>query len=510
MCGIFGLVNKAGKKPGLECLEKALRHLSHRGPDGQGTFNDGPLGMAHCRLAVFDTSAAGRQPMTYGKHTLVFNGAIYNFPELRKELNRYGYRFQTKTDTEVLLAAYQHWGENCVHHFNGMWSFAIYNRKNKELFCSRDRFGIRPFYYWDHNNYFAFASEIKAFKAIPEFRPQLNKVRAYEFLALGWQNHTDQCMLEEIQQLPAGSSATFNLSNHRLEIKRYYAVKEHIPKLQSEPFESRKQHFHNLFLDAVRLRLRSDVPVALSLSGGMDSSSVLAAQRQLQPGKPLSCFAVGFPGTSFDETLFVNAMIEHSPSPLQSLSPSFEDIVSGMETTCRFHDEPIASAAVIAHFLMLRAISQKGYKVMLNGQGADEILGGYDKFYWPFFKELAKRRPWALPREIAGYLKKSPLTLSDAWLRLWKSHFRPAAPPSWLQYDFVPKPEQRFQRSLDQDVAACSNNLLREVGLPVLLQYEDRNAMAHGVESRLPFLDHRMVEYSLGLPAEDKIRYGGA
>ena len=181
--------------------------------------------------------------------------------------------------------------------------------------------------------------------------------------------------------------------------------------------------------------------------------------------------------------------------------------MAGLDQTCRHQDEPIASAAVIAHFLLMGFIRRHGFKVMLNGQGADEILGGYDKFYWPFFKELARSRPWQLPAEAAGLLRRSPPTLSDAWRRYRQYRSTPAT-PDWIQPAFARNPEQLSRRSPDTDVAACSRNLIREVGLPVLLHYEDRNAMAHGVESRLPFLDHRLVEYSLSLPAEDKIHFG--
>jgi len=506
MCGIFGLIHKDKTPVPSETLEKALRLLAHRGPDGQGIFQDGPLGLAHTRLAIFDTSGKGRQPMAYLHYTIVFNGAIYNFPELREELRRYGYVFRTNTDTEVIPAAYDRWGEGCLHRFNGEWAFAIYDQRQQRLFCSRDRFGIRPFYYLDEGGHFAFASEVKAFGAIPGRHSRLNTVRAYEFLAYGWQGHTEACMVEGIRQLPAGCSATYRLDSQKLEIRRYYRLEEQIREPMEKTFEGRKQHFRELLQDSVRLRLRADVPAALSLSGGMDSSSVLAMQCQIQP-RPLDCFSVVFPGTPYDEAPYIDAVAQQYQPPRQQLTPSFEGTMAELDKCCRFQDEPIASAAVIAHFQMLQYIRRHGFKVMLNGQGADEILGGYNKFYWPFFKELARSKAWKLPVEIAGLLRRSPPTLSDAWRRFRRSYSRPAA-PDWLQPGFVPPPEQIFQRSRDEDVASCSRNLIREVGLPVLLQYEDRSAMANGVESRLPFMDHRLLEYCLGLPPEDKIRHG--
>ena len=507
MCGIFGLINKNNSPVSPETTDKALRLLAHRGPDGQGAYYDGPLALAHTRLAIFDPTDNGRQPMAYRHYTIVFNGAIYNFPELREELRRYGYDFRTNTDTEVILAAYDHWGEACVHHFNGMWAFAIYDSRKQQLFCSRDRFGIRPFYYLDDGNHFAFASEVKAFGAIPGLQFRLNEVRAYEFLALGWQAHTEECMVEGIRQLPAGSCATYRLDKQELEIRPYYRLEGQIRKPEGKTFEDRKQHFGELLQDSVRLRLRADVPVALSLSGGLDSSSVLAVQQQLQPKQPLDCFSVVFPGARFDETPYVDAMAQLYQPPLKKLAPSFEDIMGGLGQCCWFQDEPVASAAVIAHLQLLQFIRRHGFKVMLNGQGGDEILGGYNKFYWPFYKELVRTSPWRLPGEIAGLLRRSPPPLSEGWRRFQRSRSLPAA-PGWLQPGFIPAPEHLFRRSRDQDVAACSRNLIREVGLPVLLQYEDRNAMANGVESRLPFMDHRLVEYCLNLPPEDKIRHG--
>lgn len=504
MCGIFGLIPKDKTAVSSEILGKALHLLAHRGPDGQGIFQDGSLGLAHTRLAIFDISDSGRQPMHYRHYTIVFNGAIYNFPELRKELCRRGYSFRTNTDTEVIPAAYDCWGEACLHRFNGMWAFAIYDSRRQRLFCSRDRFGIRPFYYLDDGSHFAFASEVKAFGAVPGHRFRLNAVRAYEFLAYGWQDHTQECMVENIRPLPPGCFAIFNLDTHRLEIRCYYQLEEQICRPEEKTFAGRQEQFRELFKDSVRLRLRADVPVALSLSGGMDSSSVLAVQNDLQPGKPLDCFSVVFPGTASDEEPFVDAMATRYQAPLRKIIPSFQDIASALNATCWHQDEPIASAAVIAHYRMMQHIRQQGFKVMLNGQGADEILGGYDKFYWPFFKELARAKPWKLPAEILGLLLRHPSAFSRT-RRLWQ---REKAPPIWLHPDFVPPAERLFRRSREENLASCSRNLIREVGLPVLLHYEDRSAMASGVESRLPFMDHRLVEYSLGLPAEDKIHYG--
>ncbi|MCO6491598.1 MAG: asparagine synthase (glutamine-hydrolyzing) [Phaeodactylibacter sp.] len=507
MCGIFGLVNKNNAPVPPETTAGAARLLAHRGPDGEGTFHDGPLALAHRRLAIFDLSDKGRQPMRYRHYTVVFNGAIYNFQELREALRRHGYVFQTNTDTEVIPAAYDCWGEGCLHRFNGMWAFALYDHRERQLFCARDRFGIRPFYYLDDGQRFAFASEVKAFGAIPGRQFALNRVRAYEFLARGWQAHTEECLAEDIRQLPAGCCAAYRLDDRRLEIRRYYHLEEHLRQPEEKTFEDRKQRFRELLADSVRLRLRADAPLALSLSGGLDSSSVLAVQAALQPGAPLDCFSVVFPGTAADESPYVDAVAQQYRPALRKLTPSFESIMAGLEQACWFQDEPIASAAVVAHFRMMQAIREQGFKVMLNGQGADEILAGYDKFYWPFFRELARARPWKLPTEIAGLLRRSPPSLPDAWRRFRASRARPTA-PGWLQPDFVPPPEQLFRRQRDEDVADCSRHLLREVGLPVLLQYEDRSAMANGVESRLPFMDHRLVEYCLSLPAGDKIRYG--
>ncbi len=506
MCGIFGLICKDDKPVPPNILEDALRLLAHRGPDGQGTFRDGALGLAHRRLAIYDLSDGGRQPMAYLHYLIVFNGAIYNFPELREELRQHGYTFRTNTDTEVITAAYDYWGKDCVNRFNGMWAFTIYDRRKGELFCCRDRFGIRPFYYLHNEHYFAFASEIKAFGALPGFRFKLNRQRAYEFLAYGWQAHTEECMVRELRQLPAACSAIFCIQSKKLTIERYYKLEENIAFSEEKTFESRRAQFLALLTDSIRLRLRADVPIALSLSGGMDSSSVLALQSQLQ-NKPLDCFSVLFPGTVGDETPFVDAVAGMYHPNLRKFTPNFEETMAALDDTCWYQDEPIASAAVIAHARMMQHIRRQGFKVMLNGQGADEILAGYDKFYWPFFKELAQSRPWQLPAEVAGFLRHTPPPIGDAWRRFQRSRPAPEA-PGWLQPDFIPSTEQRFIRSRDKDVTSCSRNLIREVGLPVLLHYEDRNAMAYGIESRLPFMDHRLVEFSLGLPAGDKICYG--
>jgi asparagine synthase (glutamine-hydrolysing) len=516
MCGITGIIQQNNQPVRKSELDKMNELVAHRGPDDAGLFLHQSIGLAHRRLSILDLSPKGHQPMRIHDLILTFNGEIYNFLELKEILIKNGYTFQTETDTEVILNAYLHWGQDCVQHFNGMWAFALLDLRKQELFCSRDRFGIKPFYYFEVNKKFCFGSEIKQFSALENWQPQLNKIRAYEFLAYGWHDHTSETFFQNVFQLPQGCNLIYDLKNHTWTIEKYYDLATKINAPHSPTFSEKSaiSEFQKLFADAVKLRLRADVKTGSALSGGLDSSSIVgtvAAQvaetlevsaTSIQVETVSACFA----DKRFDESEYVDAVSETANVLTHKVFPSSEQLWKTLETVTRHQDEPIASASVFAQYLVFEKAAKEGIKVMLDGQGADEILAGYDKFYAPFFKTLLRKNPLLASKELFQYLRLHSIGFS----RILKA-IKPSANTETLNYfntDFVPKKSEIFHRLNDDSIKKCTQNLLSEIGLPILLHYEDRNSMAHSVESRVPFLDYRLVEFCLNLPDNLKIKDG--
>jgi len=457
MCGIAGFYG-FGKSPDAEALNQITDALSHRGPDGRGIWQEGPVGLGHRRLAILDLSPAGACPMVCrgpdGRECVItYNGEVYNFLELRRELEKEGYLFHSETDTEVVGAAYLRWGKECLLRFNGMWALAIWESKERRLFLARDRFGIKPLHYLWHRDIFYFASELKAFCALPEFRRKLNRGYAAEALRKSQplEGTSEETMMEGVKKL---------LPGHRMEIDRegrwkkekWWETRDH---LASPPANLEKQvaAWRELFLDAVRLRLRSDVPVATSLSGGLDSSAVAAGMHLLEKENPggltraprdwRRSFCSVFPGTALDETAYAEETARATGSPCRltvfANPPSGRQIKESVWTM-----EDVSPALAVPVVENYRAMRSQGVWVSLDGHGADEMLGGYG---------------W--------YLAEPMQSLND---RLYLE----------------------FHQTL----------------LPSILRNFDRCSMASGVEVRMPFMDWRLVCLSFALPAELKIGRG--
>lgn len=513
MCGICGIIDFSGHpilKPELQAMNNLA---SHRGPDGEGYYLNNNIGLGHRRLAIIDLSELGHQPFVYrtpsGKRlVLVFNGEIYNYLELKKTLEHAGYSFSSQTDTEVILAAYDHWGKNCVARFNGMWAFAIYDELETELFCSRDRFGIKPFYCTVLSSKFCFASEIKQFKALTAWQPKLNKVRTWEFLQHGYHAHTEETLFDGIQQLPPATNLVVNVESGKTEKTIYYSVGQ-VENQRS--FSSQRdclQSFSSTFWEAIRLHLRADVKVGTSFSGGLDSSAIVSVIHDIGDGLEQSTVSAVFPGYDRDESQYIDELCQDLHLKNLKVSPTFFSLTESLERLVWHQDEPFSSASIFAQFVVYQKSSQIGLKVMLDGQGADEILGGYDKFYAPYLKKLGKKNPLLPPYIILNLLMNQSTIFQNLWRRLTHSWFNQAHPINITQPSFSPKQERIFRRSADDTMRNSSINLLREVGLPMLLRYQDRNSMAHSVESRVPFLDYRLVELCMALPDELKIKCG--
>lgn len=503
MCGIFGLIKPPKDKVIVDELRDSLANLAHRGPDDTGYFCSQNIGLAHQRLAIFDPSAKGRQPMSYFGLTIVFNGAIYNFPEIRNTLLQQGYSFETKTDTEVILAAYRHWGKDCVKLFNGQWAFAIYDAAKKQLFCSRDRFGIKPFYFFIKNKHFYFSSEIKAFTAIPGWQARLNIPRAVEFLQHQMHDHTQETFFKDVFSLKKSHHLILNTYDLSFQTEAYYQLEKLEENYLSD--QEAKTQFRSLLEDSIRLRLRSDVPLGTALSGGLDSSSIALSMQQLSPDS-IYTFSIVYPQKEISEKPFLDAVLNAGTFQAQQSSPSFEQLRNLEKDILWQQEEPFNGFGVHAQYALFQMAAHKGIKVMLDGQGADEILAGYEKFFWVLLTK-SKHQPLNLLQQLIYIHRKHRLDFRQIWQKLaaYRSKQK-AIVPEWLR----PKidKDQLFRRSADHSLQATSRNLLFELGLGALLRYEDKNAMASGIESRVPFLDHRLVEFCLALPASLKIRKG--
>jgi asparagine synthase (glutamine-hydrolysing) len=502
MCGIAGIYSTTGEAdPAL--LTAMSSRLAHRGPDGEGTYLRGPVGLAHRRLSIIDLSGLAAQPMANEDETLwlVFNGEIYNYRELREDLLRAGHTFRSQTDSEVILHAYEEWGQACVERFNGMWAFAIYDRKEDLLFCSRDRFGIKPFYYTIADGTFLLASEIKALLAHPAVGKRPNDMRLRDYLAWGVLDHTPETMFEGVFQLPPAHSMV--VRNGVPEGPTPYWDLWISDALTGADDLEAADHLRALLLDAVRLRLRSDVPVGTCLSGGIDSSTLTALIndliRQEAPssvGGRQKTFSACYQDGRFDESRYIDEVVRATGVDAHRTSPDPEDLKRDLERLVYLQDEPFGSLSIYAQYHVM-ALAGEHVTVVLDGQGADEQLGGYLGYIVPYLRSL-KTQPLTLLREgIYGGLHHRGFFLDARKQIAARSERR-----SLLRGE-IP--------AIDRYGGSLPEVLYREIrstNLPSLLHYEDRNSMAFGVESRVPFLDYRVAEFLASLPLDQKIRHG--
>ena len=519
MCGIAGIYSQTGTAVDIHHITAMNQMLKHRGPDGEGTFVEGSIGLGHRRLAILDASTAGQQPMSYAdtRYWITYNGEIYNFIELRDQLRAKGHVFISDSDTEVILAAYTEWGEACQNLFNGMWAFAIWDTSEKKLFLSRDRFGVKPLYYTLQNNHFSFASEIKAFLPLPWFTGAVDANIAARML----QGDTtidagSQTLFKDIYQLPAGHSITIQHKNPP-QINQWWNTLDNIPQ-SSADFSQQVETFKELFFDACRLRMRSDVPIGTMLSGGLDSSSILstiswlrtqhAAMKSISTIRQatewqkaiVACFA----GMENDERKHADIAAGHHNIKPQFFEITAADVIDTF-TEAVFSAETI-NDNINTYWLTYRALKQAGITVTLDGHGADEHLGGYpwhvqtarmDSFVWPFdtaarSSELENTLLDLFPNRA---LPSSPTVSTHDWIRT------PAVLPTQSEDRFFALSKySSLNRHLHYDIHTAS--------LPGHLHRFDHTAMAHGVEVRAPFLDYRLVTYSLSLPSDAKIAAG--
>lgn len=490
--------------------------LQHRGPDDQSTYIDEMVSLGHRRLAIIDLSPAGRQPKCNEDESIwiVFNGEIYNFQEIRPLLEKAGHRFSSNSDTEVIIHAYEEWGNGCVERFNGMWAFAIYDKNKGTLFFSRDRFGVKPLYFFRNEKGLIFSSEIKGILQHPIERAAYDKA-VYDYLILGFVDHLPQTFFSGIERLMPGESMIYSISRGDLEKFRWYDLNERISRIKISEEEAANR-IRDLFIDSIRFRLISDVPVGSCLSGGIDSSSIVHAMRKHSEKSEIKTISMVFPGKKQDESSFINEVVAATKVEAHSVSPSTEDLFRDLGDLIRTQEEPFGSMSIYGQYKVMQLANKNGMKVLLDGQGSDEIFAGYFIYYkYYFFESLLHLRigeavdtATRMKSKIADMVLfpamtlLSTLGLSQGILRkLWLSRMK-----HLKGYEGVVLANPLTDRGFDLNRALYSD--LTRYAIPQLLRYEDKNSMRWSIESRVPFLDYRLVELAMSLPSGLKIRKG--
>jgi asparagine synthase (glutamine-hydrolysing) len=529
MCGIAGIISSKKNRVRLNSLQKMATALQHRGPNGEGFWinESATVGFAHRRLSIIDLSAEAAQPFQYLHVTITFNGEIYNYVELKDFLRQKGFTFSTQSDTEVIVAAYCFWGKDCLQHFDGMFAFALYDNKQNEVFIARDRCGEKPFYYAvsEDDGSFYFASEMKALWTVG-IEKKTNHHQLLNYLTIGYTSNPadkSQTFYSNIRTLEAGHYLL--ITNNELKITKYeLQIKR--DKLQNSIKEEQEviATFSNLLTSSIQTRLRSDVAIGTSLSGGLDSSSIVANIHQLtQLGnyKPQT-FTASFPNFEKDETQYSMTVAKYFNLQQHIVCPTANDLVNDFETLMYHQEEPLQSASVFTQYSVYKLAKEKGITVLLDGQGADEILGGYKKYAHWFLQEL-------LRTNLSKFKQEKALLITNEFLETWSyknyvAAFFPTFTAKQLQQQAIHQQNinqfinkeylHQYQNiySLQKPVVGALQDILsyntNRFGLDELLRYADRNSMAHSTEVRLPFLNKELVTFVASLPSSFKINNG--
>ncbi|MFN4073654.1 MAG: asparagine synthase (glutamine-hydrolyzing) [Thermus sp.] len=535
MCGIGGLV-LAEPMRARGWLLRVASSLAHRGPDdegylvwnGEGVLRtrevpDVPfkLGLAHRRLAIIDLSEGGWQPMgsADGRYFVVFNGEVYNFLGLRQELEALGHRFRSNSDTEVILHAYARWGVAFLRRLRGMFALALWDVERNRLLLARDFFGIKPLYFARWRYGIAFASEIPPLLQLPGVSRKVNPARLYAFLRFGLTDYGEDTLYLDIHQLPPAHYLEIDVGNLFVEGPFPYWDVD-LNQKNTLSFAEARDHLRELFLESLRLHLISDVPIAATLSGGVDSSSIVSGVRHLRPHEELHVFSFIADDPAVSEEPWVRIAAEHTQAVVHAVRVHPSEMVREIDDLIQAQGEPFGSTSIYAQYRVFRAAKETGFKVVLDGQGADEILAGYDGYISARLASLIFRGRWLEASRLAlnAVRRLGPLALirlgryllplkMQGLVRRWVGE---ELVPAWLDWSWFVERGVRFGDGVlpeigmpDQDVLRGElYKSLRHSSLPMLLRYEDRNSMVHSVEGRVPFLTLELVEFLLGLPEE--------
>ena len=497
MCGIAGIT---WQEP--ELIAHMTRLLQHRGPDDEGLYNDAHVGLGHRRLAVLDLSERGAQPMHFGPYVLVFNGEIYNFREIRRELEAHGDRFKSDTDTEVILHAYSVWGSDCLQRFNGMFAFAIYDQVKQVLFLARDRLGVKPLYYTRRGESWAFTSEIQALLPVLD-RRALNANALVDYLTYRYVPD-DRTLFDGIHRLPPAHTLTIRLDTNHGTFERYWSLRY---ASNTNSLNDNAVQVRDLLRQAVQRRLVSDVPLGAYLSGGLDSSTVVAMMAD-GASQRVKTFTVTFGDDSLSEAKYAEEVAKRFDTEHTEIAVDAE-AVDVLPRVVRHLGEPVGDAATIPLFLMAEA-TKKHATVVLSGEGSDELFAGYSKYKWLHVSRLLPNLPTVAHAGLGG--RVNPFFAKEAARRFvpFVSVFDDHALRRLLAFPL--EDAARFDPSPLLSTGDALHDLLHwdmHTWLPNdLLVKGDTMTMAHAVEARFPFLDHTLVEFAATIPAAQKLSWG--
>lgn len=491
--------------------------LSHRGPDDSGLWTSAGVVLGHRRLSILDLTAAGHQPMQSadGRFCITYNGEIYNYLELKEELQSRGHRFRTRTDTEVLLAAYAEWGPACLGRFNGMWAFALWDSKERKLFLSRDRFGKKPLYTtFDGKGRLYFASEMKALFLVPGMNRTLNEQAVADFCAQRVVSHLEETFVREIHQLAPATSMIW--SEGKVEQKSYWSLATLAQVEESKP---NLEELADALRDAVRIRLRADTPIGCLVSGGLDSSTIASLMRALCPAeRPVHLFTtVTDPPT--EEAEGIESLLKKGGFQAHFHTPTARLFWEDLPRLLWHQEQPFADGSMAAHYALMREARLAGVPVLLTGQGGDEIFAGYPTYLWVYLGSQIRRGRWlhaarwawqaahaqrlhlsrilfySLPRSVRSVARRGVMRHNSAWIG-----------PEILSA--VRSREEQMSAPSGDELESYLRNSITQWTLPGFLHYEDRNSMAFGVETRLPFLDYRLAEKMFRVHSDEKLLGG--
>jgi asparagine synthase (glutamine-hydrolysing) len=522
MCGISIIIDRSNSKINQSLLQSVNDKVAHRGPDDSGFHHGSNFAFGHRRLSILDLSQAGHQPMQRNHLCITYNGEIYNYIELREELIGLGYSFNSTSDTEVILAAYEQWGVDAFTKFNGMWAFAIHDSLKNEIILSRDHFGIKPLYFSKTTNYFLAGSEIKQFTAVPEFQPVLNKAIAVNFLVRGWLNYSNESFFEGVHELRPGHYLRYNLITHQSGINQWYNLaKASVPVHDS--YIDAVGKVRALFIDSVRIRMRSDVRVGSCLSGGIDSSSIVSITHSQKMGnEDFATITSCYTDKRYDEQKFSDEITKQTGFRAVKVFPDLNHLLDEghLDKMIYHQDQPFSGASHYAEFKVFQTAREQNMIVMQDGQGADEYLCGYGEFFIARIKELLKTFRW---HEVIRLLKCRAYQRKTSFVQEAGSFVRTAyqgrligllkrvlgrSDYPWLTERWRMIANSSLVNFSEDSIRSLSIEEIQHSSIPYQLHSEDRNSMMFSIESRLPFLDHRLVEYCIGLPSAYKIKNG--
>jgi asparagine synthase (glutamine-hydrolysing) len=555
MCGIAGVID-LDNKIDVMALRDMTQIIKHRGPDDEGFFlfngidvkfacgsdtidelkneleniehfdnKTFSIGFGHRRLSILDLSRNGHQPMMKHERIITYNGEVYNYKELRSTLEEAGYKFNTSGDTEVILSAYDYWGGDCVKHFNGMWAFAILDHRTKTVFCSRDRFGVKPFYYYKKDYLFVFGSEIKQLLAYG-IKAKVNEKMLHTFLLTNFSDISNETFFKDIYVLEAGHNILLEYSNNSLITltkQRFWDLEFH-DSFVNVNYKDNCEEIGEYLNNAVKLRLRSDVPVGSCLSGGLDSSSIVTLaineleKQGIDPKKFKTYTSTVEGNINVDETYYSDIVVNDTGCTSIKVSPTFEKVNKDLEKLVWHQEEPFTGFSIFSGWLVMEKAKDMGTKVLLDGQGGDEVLLGYENYYSYPIIEYIKKGKWKNAIQLFYNASKCS-TLSPSLLFIHclyfgipnlKELYKKRVLSDFINRDFLKRYSYPQTAKEYRNIKNIKDLHVKELkqGICRLLKWEDKNSMAHSIETRLPFLDYLFVQRAINSSTVNKLNGG--